>query len=50
MLDGKKTNKFKCPNCGTWGYIDNDQFFGRVSILCDCGFHETLALFKEKKD
>ena len=48
VLDGEKTKKFCCPNCGVWGYIDDDQFFGRVSILCDCGFHETINLFMLK--
>ena len=34
--------KFKCPDCKVWGDIDDDQFKGKVSILCDCGFHETI--------
>ena len=44
MLDGKVVRKARCPGCGTWGVIDDDQFHGRVSILCECGFHETMNL------
>ena len=47
MLDGKEVKKFCCPECGVWGYIDDDQFHGRVSILCECGFHKTINLSKE---
>jgi len=50
MLDGKKTRKLCCPKCGVWGYIDDDQFFGRVSILCKCGFHETRNLSIQVKE
>jgi hypothetical protein len=42
LLDGKENYKLKCPKCGIWGYLDDDQINGRVSILCDCGFHETI--------
>jgi len=31
-----------CPQCGTHGTIDRDQYEGKVSILCDCGFHQTI--------
>ncbi len=30
-----------CPGCGTKGILDKDQYQGRVSVLCDCGWHET---------
>ena len=43
-LDGKEQRKFNCPGCDVWGYVDDDQLHGMVSILCDCGFHETLDL------
>ena len=43
-LDGKPRIKFHCPDCNVWGYIDEDQYNGRVSILCDCGFHKTINL------
>ena len=46
-LDGKSTLKFKCPDCKVWGIIDNDQHEGKISILCDCGFHETINLKKD---
>lgn len=33
---------FRCPGCKGTGTIDRDQFYGRVSILCEhCGYHET---------
>ena len=44
MLDEHLVRKVCCPGCGVWGIIDDDQFFGRVSILCECGFHETINL------
>ena len=39
--------KLRCPKCGTWAYIDDDQFYGRVSLQCatpGCDFHETHDL------
>lgn len=44
VLDDKLVRKVCCPGCGAWGVIDDDQFFGRVSILCGCGFYETINL------
>ena len=44
ILDDKLVRKVCCPGCGVWGIIDDDQFHGRVSILCECGFHETINL------
>ena len=44
MLDEHLVRKVCCPTCGLWGYIDDDQFHGCVSILCECGFHETINL------
>jgi hypothetical protein len=41
-LDGEKAWKLRCPSCGDEKYLDDDQFHGRVSVLCDCGFHETV--------
>lgn len=35
---------FRCPKCRTTGTIDEDQFHGRVSIVCEvdgCEYHET---------
>ena len=43
ILDGKETWKLKCPKCNIWGILDDDQFNGRVSTLCECNnFHETI--------
>lgn len=44
MRDGVEVAKFKCPVCHTWGDVDADQYSGDVSILCVCGFHETIDL------
>jgi hypothetical protein len=33
-----------CPKCGQKGLLDNDQFHGRVSVMCpndECDYHET---------
>ena len=46
-LDGVLTHKFRCPNCRQWAYLDDDQFFGRVSLQCaseGCDFHKTIDL------
>ena len=52
--DGIDIWKFTCTECGVEGEIDDDQYNGRVSILCDCGFHETINLSEtspeEKKE
>lgn len=40
-LDGEPTLTLTCPGCGTYGYLDDDQAHGRVSVLCECGWHET---------
>lgn len=30
----------KCPECSTWGEIDEDQMKGAVSMICtECGWH-----------
>ena len=42
-FNGKETWKLQCPVCGVWGYIDDDQKKGKISIMCECGgFHETI--------
>ena len=41
IRDGIRIQKLKCPECGIWGQIDDDQLNGRVSAICDCGFHKT---------
>lgn len=32
---------FRCPDCDTIGAIDEEQADGKVSIVCQCGFHAT---------
>ena len=45
ILDGNPEIQLNCPGCGQWGFIDDDQYNGRVSIDCpDCEFHETHNL------
>lgn len=49
LLDRKETYKFKCPNCDIWGYLDDDQANGRISIQCKtegCTFHKTINIHK----
>lgn len=41
---GEDIIKLKCPKCGVWADIDDDQLHGRVSVHHDvpeCGYHET---------
>lgn len=40
----------RCPQCRGVGSIDLDQFEGRVSIQCDCGYHETHDLRQSAKE
>lgn len=44
IRDGVPIWELRCPGCGTWGEIDDDQFHGRVSVWHDpgCGYHETV--------
>lgn len=46
-FDGKEMLKLRCPKCKSWGHLDDDQAHGRVSTLCECGFHETVDFAKE---
>lgn len=51
--DGETLWKLRCPQCGHWGEIDDDQLHGRVSLdhtncgityapsECACTWHET---------
>ena len=48
IRDGKEIIKLECPGCKIWGAIDNDQFNGRVSVFCECGFHKTVDFSKER--
>ncbi len=41
---------FRCPVCRKSGAVDDDQFHGRVSIVCPtpfCDYHETRDWSKE---
>lgn len=41
-LDGAPVLAGRCPGCGSWGELDDDQAHGRVSSDCtECPFHET---------
>lgn len=40
VRDGKKQIQMRCPGCGAWGDVDNDQAEGLVSCECpECGAH-----------
>lgn len=45
--DGQMVTYLTCPKCGAEATVDDDQFNGRVSMLCDCGWHETVNLALE---
>lgn len=53
-VDDEPCWRLVCPGCGGFGSLDDDQFHGRVSVQCDCGFHETVnfaeLVEKEKAD
>ncbi len=41
---------FRCPKCEQTGWIDEDQFNGRVSIVCAyCDYHETVNWAAEEE-
>jgi len=40
----EKEATIECPECERYGTIDWDQLNGKVSIVCDCGYHETHDL------
>lgn len=47
--------ELKCPGCGTWGLLDEDQLHGRVSVDhaaqgCPGGYHETHDFAAEIAD
>ena len=47
LYDGVTAYRAICPGCGINAILDDDQYHGRVSIQCDCGYHETHDLSKE---
>jgi len=30
---------FRCPSCMGLGTIDREQYEGKISIVCSCGWH-----------
>lgn len=51
LRDGQGQRQMKCPGCQQWADIDEDQFFGNVSIDCpNCDYHETINLHREGLD
>lgn len=52
-LDGslERHASIRCPKCGEVGWIDREQFMGRVSIVCpndECDYHETHDMRSER--
>ena len=48
-IDGKDVFWLQCPQCKIWQILDDDQYYGRVSVECSirgCDFHETHDLSK----
>lgn len=46
IIDGDPVWSLRCPGCGTWGLLDDDQLHGRISVDhaadgCTGGYHET---------
>lgn len=43
VRDGEELLYGRCPGCGEWAELDDDQIHGRVSTLHDpgCGYHDT---------
>lgn len=44
--DGEDVRQLRCPGCGEWADLDDDQYHGRVSVWHaedegGCGYHET---------
>lgn len=49
--DGRPVRQLRCPVCGMWGDLDDDQFHGTVSIdhsdQPGCTFHETINVERD---
>ena len=45
--DGNLIRQGQCPKCKVWAELDDDQYHGKVSMLCDCGYHETHNFQKD---
>ena len=53
IRDGRPVMKLCCPGCGRWADIDEDQFYGSVSVECTndgCDYHKTVDWSKEASD
>jgi hypothetical protein len=38
------TALIECPDCQRKAWIDREQYEGKISIVCECGWHETHDL------
>lgn len=47
VSEGEVIYKFRCSGCKGIGAIDDDQIHGRVSIQCECGYHETVDWYEK---
>lgn len=50
LRDNQATVLARCPGCGSWAELDDDQLHGRVSTHHDdpaCGWHETKDWYAE---
>lgn len=45
--DQKTAWLWECPKCEHWGGLSDAQQAGTVSVVCDCGYHETHAFGPE---
>lgn len=46
VRDDQEIRQLRCPRCGVWGDLDDDQYHGQVSVYHaevegGCGYHET---------
>ena len=47
VLDGQPGfYRVRCPGCKVLTIVDPDQAAGKVSMQCDCGYHETHVLIE----
>ena len=44
----EQIRQLHCPDCKIWGDIDDDQYNGRISVLCQCGYHVTINFKAEE--
>jgi endogenous inhibitor of DNA gyrase (YacG/DUF329 family) len=43
IRDGLEVHLGTCPICGTEAELDDDQYYGKVSVICpECGWHQTV--------